>query len=300
MGARRGLAAALAAGAALLAAAPAGAGEGEAAYAERCAACHRPEGQGVPGVYPPLGDRLGGYVSVEEGRDYLVQLVSYGMFGKVEIEGVGYNGLMPAFASWPDKKLADVLNYILTTFGAETLPDDFEPFTGAEVAKRQKPRRSPGQVRKEARAAMLKALEKKQGSAAAHIPVIEGAVEGFARNCQGCHRADGEGAKGSVPRLTDFVGYYTQVEGGREFLASVPGVVYSMLDDAELANVMNWTLKTYGEGELAADFEPYTAADIARFRADPIENVRTRRAEMVRRLQVAGFISKEEDGLGGR
>ncbi|RDD60532.1 cytochrome c [Ferruginivarius sediminum] len=283
----------------LTAAAAQGAEEGQAAFEAKCAACHRPNGQGAPGLYPALLDRLGGYVELEEGRDYLVQLVSYGMYGKVKIDGVGYNGIMPAFASWPDGKVADVLNYILDTFNADTLPADFEPFTAEEVAKRQEPKRTPREVRTQARAALLKALEGKQ-SAAAHVPVIKGAVDGFARNCQGCHRADGEGASGSVPRLTDFVGYYTQIEGGREYIASIPGVVYSMLDDAELANVMNWMLKTYGEGELAADFKPYTAADIARFRADPIENVRTKRAQMVRRLQVAGLIPENEDGLNDR
>jgi len=278
---------------------------GKAAFESRCAACHRNDGSGAPGVYPPLKGQLGTYLKVEEGRDYLVQLVAYGMYGEVEITGTTYTGIMPAFGSWPDEKLAAVLNYVLTEFNAETLPPDFQPFTASEVARRQEPRRSPRDVRTQVRAGMLKALESREaghatekGESLTDIPAIAGAADGFARNCQGCHRADGAGATGSVPRLTDFVGYFTRIEGGREYLARVPGVVYSMLDDAALADVMNWTLKTFGKGELAPDFEPYSAKEMARYRADPIEQVKKHRGRMLERMREAGYIGPDDDGLG--
>ena len=49
----------------------------------------------------------------------------------------------------------------------------------------------------------------------------------FALRCRGCHGFAGEGTPGHVPRLDGFVGLFTQVPDGRDYLMRVPGVARS-------------------------------------------------------------------------
>lgn len=135
-------------------------------------------------------------------------------------------------------------------------------------------------------------------------PVAAGGVrqlgevqEDYARNCQGCHRADGLGAYGSVPRLRGFVGLFTHLPEGRDYLIRVPGVVWAMLDDARLTRLMNWMLRTYSPDELAPDFRPYTVEEIRAARARPLAEVKTVRAQLIAELQRRGLLPPGEDGL---
>ena len=80
----------------------------------------------------------------------------------------------------------------------------------------------------------------------APLQQLTGARADFALRCRGCHGFAGEGTPGHVPRLDGFVGLFTQVPGGRDYLMRVPGVARSALDDARLAAVLNFMLATYG------------------------------------------------------
>ena len=64
--------------------------------------------------------------------------------------------------------------------------------------------------------------------------------------CQGCHLADGTGAPGAVPSL-EGMGRFLSVPGGREYLVRVPGSAQSPLSDLELAEVLNWMLREFGD-----------------------------------------------------
>lgn len=98
--------------------------------------------------------------------------------------------------------------------------------------------------------------------------------------CQGCHRPDGSGDKLSNPAMNGTVAHFLRVPGGREYLGRVPGVATTDLDDARLANLLNWTLHRFDRGGIPADFKPYDAAEIGRLRASPlrVEAARTRAA----------------------
>ncbi len=132
---------------------------------------------------------------------------------------------------------------------------------------------------------------------AGRITQVTGVAEDYARNCQGCHRADGTGAFGSVPRLRDFVGLFTHLPEGREYLIRVPGVVWAMLDDERLTRLVNWTLATYGRERLAPDFRPYTVEEVAAARRRPITDVKATRARLIAALQARGLLPPGEDGL---
>lgn len=98
--------------------------------------------------------------------------------------------------------------------------------------------------------------------------------------CRGCHLADGSGAPGRVPTFRDTVGRFLEVLGGREYLVRVPGSAQSRLDDADLAAVLNWIVREYGPAEIAADFEPFSAGEVARYRSSPLVAVEARRREL--------------------
>jgi len=104
----------------------------------------------------------------------------------------------------------------------------------------------------------------------------------YALNCQGCHLDDGAGTPGSVPALAGSVGRFMRVRGGREYLAQVPGVATSPLDDAALAAVLNWMLERFGPPQLPAKYEAYTASEVGALRQKPLTNVDRVRAELLR------------------
>ena len=90
-------------------------------YLFACRGCHLADGRGVPPDVPTLRDTLGDIVGRTGGREYLVR-----------VPGVLQSRL-------DDDDLAAVLNYILTEFNADTLPDGFKPYSAREVGRaRQK------------------------------------------------------------------------------------------------------------------------------------------------------------------
>jgi hypothetical protein len=103
-------------------------------------------------------------------------------------------------------------------------------------------------------------------------------------HCQGCHLVDGRETPGKIPALVG-VGRFLSVEGGREFLVQVPGVSLSVMGDHELAELLNWMLYRFSPGEMPADFESYTAEEIARHRRSPLVEVETVRARLIAALE---------------
>jgi mono/diheme cytochrome c family protein len=107
----------------------------------------------------------------------------------------------------------------------------------------------------------------------------------YVLNCQGCHVADGSGMPPEVPRLTDNVGYYLQVEGGREYLVQVPGAANSLLSDAALADVINWMLRDFAGRSLPTEFVPFSADEVTKARASRPLDVSAMRAALIERIR---------------
>jgi mono/diheme cytochrome c family protein len=83
-----------------------------------CYSCHQPNGQGVPGVYPPLA----GSEWAQGPEERVVSIVLDGLHGQVKVEGTTFNAAaMPAFGSsgysWNDEKIAAVLTYVRQEWG---------------------------------------------------------------------------------------------------------------------------------------------------------------------------------------
>ncbi len=85
---------------------------GSGLYAANCLSCHMTDGQGIVGVYPPLAKS--DYLLADKLR--AARQVLHGVSGEITVNGTVYNMEMPAFAL-TDQQTADVVNYILNTWG---------------------------------------------------------------------------------------------------------------------------------------------------------------------------------------
>jgi mono/diheme cytochrome c family protein len=99
----------------------------------------------------------------------------------------------------------------------------------------------------------------------------------YAENCQGCHGNLGVSVT-EIPGLAGRVGYFTRSPAGRRYLIQVPNVALNPNSDADIAELMNWVLRTYSPGQMAAGFQPYTASEVAELRRERVDIIALRRA----------------------
>lgn len=98
--------------------------DGKAVYAAQCAACHQANGQGLPGVFPPLA----GSEWVQGEPRVLANILLHGIEGAIEVAGQTYQGSMPAFAQLSDAELAAVASHIRSDWGNQAEPLQAELF----------------------------------------------------------------------------------------------------------------------------------------------------------------------------
>ncbi len=86
---------------------------GEVLYKGTCSVCHQDSGQGIPDVFPPLAK-----------SDFLVKdskravgIVLNGLTGKVTVNGKTYDSVMPPMSQLNDDEVANILTYVLNTWG---------------------------------------------------------------------------------------------------------------------------------------------------------------------------------------
>ena len=91
---------------------------GERLFANNCAMCHQGEGQGLPGVFPPLAQS--DYllkIAQSKDRKELVKIVLKGLTGKIKVNGQEYNNVMTPISGLSDADIADVLTYVTNSWG---------------------------------------------------------------------------------------------------------------------------------------------------------------------------------------
>lgn len=84
-------------------------------YLLHCRGCHLADGAGTPPGIPALRDRVGYYLQIPGGREYLTQV--------------------PGASNAPlsDERLADVLNWVIGEYAGRSAPSDSTPFSASEV-----------------------------------------------------------------------------------------------------------------------------------------------------------------------
>ncbi len=86
---------------------------GKRVYMQNCSMCHQLEGQGLAGVFPPLAKS--DFLKSEKADP--VRIVIKGLSGKIAVNGVSYDGVMPPQVQLSDEQVADVATYILNSWG---------------------------------------------------------------------------------------------------------------------------------------------------------------------------------------
>lgn len=85
---------------------------GAIVYKTNCAACHQPNGEGIPNAFPPLAKS--DYLMADKKRS--IKIVKHGLEGAITVNGKTYNSVMPALGL-SDDDVASVLTYIRNSYG---------------------------------------------------------------------------------------------------------------------------------------------------------------------------------------
>jgi mono/diheme cytochrome c family protein len=88
-----------------------------ASYVLHCSGCHGLDGDGLPASYVPGLKRVGDFLRVPGGRDFVVK-----------VPGVMNSGL-------DDAQIADMTNWLLATIARESVPGDHRHYDATEVAR---------------------------------------------------------------------------------------------------------------------------------------------------------------------
>jgi mono/diheme cytochrome c family protein len=142
------------------------------------------------------------------------------------------------------------------------------------------------------------------GNEAPQTPIAQAGYStpiNYQLQCAGCHLGDGTGSKtNDTPKMKDFVGNFLKVEGGREFLVRVPGMSQSALNDAQLADLLNWLLREDGMAgkSMPAHYQPYSAEEVARLRKVSMLNLPDTRAHLIEQMREQGIAI--DDGMSDK
>jgi len=86
---------------------------GQVLFKGTCSVCHQDNGQGLPDVFPPLAK-----------SDYLlknpkhgIEIALNGLTGPVTVNGKIYNSVMPPMSQLNDDEIANILTYVLNSWG---------------------------------------------------------------------------------------------------------------------------------------------------------------------------------------
>ena len=111
---------------------------GNRLYTQNCVVCHQATGEGLASVFPPL---VGSdWVTGSEQRP--IRILLHGLGGEIEVKGVIYNSIMPAFGpttlNWSDEDIAAVLTFIRQEWGnaADPVSPEAVAAVRAETADR--------------------------------------------------------------------------------------------------------------------------------------------------------------------
>lgn len=105
---------------------PASLERGEQLFATHCAVCHQANGQGLPGAFPPLA----GSDFLAAGGTAVIENIINGLSGPITVNGEDYNAIMPPMAYINDEDVADIVNFVMNSWG-----NPGGSFTAEDVAK---------------------------------------------------------------------------------------------------------------------------------------------------------------------
>jgi nitrite reductase (NO-forming) len=87
---------------------------GQQLFAGTCSVCHQSNGEGMSGVFPPLAKS--DYLA-KLSKDRLISIPLHGLTGAVTVNGKDYNSVMPPMSQLTDDEVANILTYVLNSWG---------------------------------------------------------------------------------------------------------------------------------------------------------------------------------------
>jgi nitrite reductase (NO-forming)/hydroxylamine reductase len=183
---------------------------GKAAFLANCAACHQPDGKGLKGAFPPLAK-----------SDFLkapytdaIDVVLHGKSGKLTVNGVEYNAVMPGMSHLKDADVTNILNFVVNSWGNPGGTIDVATVAKARGANKD---RSAGERHPDTPEAEMKykGAASAVGDATTAVSLspdapkmtkaeFEGSKKIFFERCAGCHGVLRKGATGKplTPDIT--------------------------------------------------------------------------------------------------
>lgn len=182
--------------------------DGKKAYEANCQACHQPNGQGLPGAFPPLA----GNPHVVDDKLHVVRTILKGMSGPLEVNGQKYNAVMPPMQHISDEDIADIANYVLSSWGnkgGEVTENEVEQVR-VDLGLKDRAEGQPHQGSTVAEVAYKGAPSAVSGGKMVKTPgapdiseeEFAKAQEIYFQRCAGCHGVLRKGATG-LPLTTD-------------------------------------------------------------------------------------------------
>jgi len=99
--------------------------DGEELFNQRCLACHQAGGVGAPGLAPPLVNAALWPALKDQTQPYFFGVLTSGLSGTIEVDGVGYYGLvMPPQADLSEAQMILLADYVLNDLNSLGVPPD--------------------------------------------------------------------------------------------------------------------------------------------------------------------------------
>jgi mono/diheme cytochrome c family protein len=208
---------------------------GRAVYEANCASCHRADGTGVPGTFPPVADNP----NVADAT-YLESVIVEGLSGAIVVQGETYDSIMPGFAALDEQSVADLVAFVQMELNTPPAPPD--DTDGGEEDTDE----GEGDADDEVDSGMDRLI-------------ADGRLV-YEANCSACHQADGSGRSGSFPPLLDnpdidddeylrrviTQGLQGEIEAlGETYNSVMPG--FSLLDDEQVTALIVYLQEGLGE-----------------------------------------------------
>jgi nitrite reductase (NO-forming) len=86
---------------------------GKALFTGTCSTCHQANGEGMPGVFPPLAKS--DYIAADP--KHVPTVILHGLQGPVKVNGTDYNSIMPPMNQLTDDEVANIATYVLNSWG---------------------------------------------------------------------------------------------------------------------------------------------------------------------------------------
>jgi nitrite reductase (NO-forming) len=87
---------------------------GKQLFTGTCSVCHQANGEGLPGVFPPLAKS--DYLARQD-KNHLISIPLHGLTGKITVNGKDYDSVMPPMTQLTDDEVANLLTYVLNSWG---------------------------------------------------------------------------------------------------------------------------------------------------------------------------------------